>query len=377
MASTKRDYYEILGVNKNVTEKELKSVYRKLALKYHPDKNQGDKASEEKFKEISEAYEVLTDPNKRQIYDSLGHDGLNRSGYSGFSGFEGFSGFNIFDDLEDIFGSFFGGRKRRSSYTYARKGTDIHHEIIINLVDVLNGVEKEIDIIKHEVCKTCGGNGAKSGTSPVKCPYCQGTGKISRSQGFFNISTTCSHCNGSGKIIKDKCSSCRGSGLSQVKKKLKINIPAGIEDRMKMRLSDEGNSGINGGPSGDLYLTIRVRESKDFERNGDDLIYYAGISVFHAMLGGEIIVPKLSGGEVKLKIPEGTQNDTVFRIKKEGVPNINTYRTGDLYIHIKINIPKNLTKDQKQTLYDIAKQRGEDLKKAKSLYSKIKDSFSF
>ncbi len=375
MAGTKRDYYEILGVSKTANESELKSAYRKLALQFHPDRNPNNKEAEEKFKEISEAYEVLADPQKRELYDRYGHDGLRSSGYSGFSGFEsGFSG-DIFEQFEDLFGSFFGGssgRRSSSSHQRARRGADIQHQITIRLDDVLVGIEKEIEVSKNETCPTCGGNGAKPGTSPITCPQCNGTGQMSVSQGFFNIRTTCSKCGGSGKIIKDKCHSCGGYGTIGVKKKIKVNIPAGIEDRMKMRLSGEGSSGSNGGPNGDLYILVNVLEHKDFERHGDDIIYYAGISAFRAMIGGEIIVPKLSGGEMKIKIPEGTQNDDIFRVKKEGLPSLNSGRRGDLYIHIKVEIPKNLSKEQKDALKGLYKITEKDVEQAKSLYQNLK-----
>lgn len=378
MASVKKDYYEVLGVNKNATDKELKSAYRKLAIKYHPDRNPDNKDAEDRFKEISEAYEVLTDPQKRQLYDNYGHDGLNQSGYSGFSGFRS-GGFDIFEEFEDIFGSFFGGGGRsrgRSTRNRPRKGADIAEQVIINLEDTLNVIEKDIEINKDEKCSKCNGSGAKPGTSPETCSQCNGSGQVSINQGFFNIRTTCPECNGTGKVVKHKCSECRGSGSVKKKKTLKIKIPAGIEDRMKIRVPGEGNSGTNGGPAGDLYIIVRVRGHKDFERRGHNLVYYAGINVFKAMLGGEIIVPKISGGSVKVKIPEGTQNDDVFRIKKEGLPDINTgSRKGDMYIHIKVEIPKNLNRKQKNLLKDMVKNEKVNIDETRSLYSELKSAF--
>jgi molecular chaperone DnaJ len=377
MANTKKDYYEVLGISKSADSIELKSAYRKLAIKYHPDRNPNDKDAEEHFKEVSEAYEVLADPQKRQLYDTYGHDGLKQTGYQGYNGFEGFSGSDIFEQFEDIFGSFFGGGRSssRSSRTRTRRGSDISQQVIIELEDALTGVEKEITINKHEKCEKCGGSGAKPGTSPTTCPKCGGHGQVSVTQGLFNIRTTCPHCQGTGKIIKDKCSVCRGEGKVKVTKKIKINIPAGIEDRMKMRIPNEGNSGTNGGPPGDLYVLIRIRDNDIFERRGNNLIYYAGISIYKAMLGGEIHVPKLSGGKVKVKIPEGTQNDDIFRVKREGIPDVQTGRKGDLYIHIIVEIPKNLDKKEKKILTELAQDNGEEVGHVRSLYQSIKNKF--
>lgn len=379
MANTKKDYYEVLGVSKTAGAGELKSAYRKLAIKYHPDRNPDDKEAEELFKEVSEAYEVLADPQKRKLYDTYGHEGLKQTGYSGYSGFEDFDSSDIFEQFEDIFGSFFGGgggrTSGRSSRTRARKGSDISEQVIIELEDTLKGIEKEVNLTKHEKCETCGGNGAKPGTTPTVCPKCGGRGQVAVTQGFFNIRTTCTYCQGTGKIIKDKCSKCKGNGQIKVSKNIKINIPTGIEDRMKMRVPNGGNSGVNGGPPGDLYVTIRVKDHKEFERRGNNLIYYAGISIYKAMLGGEIFVPKLSGGKVKVKIPEGTQNDDIFRVKREGIPDIQTGRKGDLYIHIIVEIPKQLSKKEKTVLTELAEENGENVGSVRSLYQKIKDKF--
>jgi molecular chaperone DnaJ len=376
MANTNKDYYQILGVSKTASGTELKAAYRKLAVKYHPDRNPNDKEAEDKFKEISEAYEVLADPEKRRLYDTYGHEGLKSSGYSGFSGFEGFGqAEDIFEQFEDIFGSFFGGRRggRRSRH---RKGADINHKVSITLEEAQKGIKKEIEITKSETCPKCNGSGAKPGTKPSTCPQCRGTGQMSVSQGFFNIRTTCSRCNGTGTVIKDKCSNCYGKGSIKANKKLSIDIPAGIEDRMKIRIPGEGSVGLNGGPNGDLYVYIDVKEHKDFERKGNDLIYYAGISVFTAMLGGNIEVPKLSGGKVKVKIPEGTQNDEIFRVKKEGLPDISTGRVGDMYIYIKVEIPKKLNSKQKSELYEIAKDLDKESSTPKSLYQRLKNKFT-
>ncbi len=377
MSQTKKDYYEILGVSRSATGSELKSAYRKLAVKYHPDRNPDDKNAEDKFKEISEAYEVLADPEKRNLYDTYGHEGLKSSGYSGFEGFGGFGqAEDIFEQFEDLFGSFFGGSGRRSRRNRARKGADINHKISITLEEAQSGIKKDIEITKSESCSKCNGTGAKPGTKPTTCPQCHGSGQMSVSQGFFNIRTTCQSCNGTGTIIKEKCPKCYGKGSIKVNKKLTINIPAGIEDRMKIRISGEGSAGINNGPNGDLYVYVNVKDHKDFERKGNDLIYYAGISVFTAMLGGNIEVPKLSGGEVKVKIPEGTQNDEIFRIKKEGLPDISTGRIGDMYIHIRVDIPQKLNNKHKSILKDIANDVDKNNNKPESLYQKLKRKLS-
>ncbi|NLL99415.1 MAG: molecular chaperone DnaJ [Tepidanaerobacter sp.] len=378
----KRDYYEVLGVSRDATEDEIKKAYRKLARKYHPDVNKEDKDAAEKFKEINEAYEVLKDPEKRARYDQFGHAGVGQGGFDAgdFGGFGGFGGFgdfgsDIFDDIFDIFGGSFGRSRRRGP----TRGADIRYDLEITLEEAAFGAEKEVEIFRMESCKNCNGTGAKPGTMPKTCPSCGGSGQVRRVQNlgpmqFTNV-TTCTNCGGRGTIIEEPCPKCHGRGQSKVGRKIKIKVPAGVDTGSQLRMSGEGEPGELGGPPGDLYVVIRVKPHKLFVRQGDDLIYQAPISFVQATLGDEIDVPTLEE-KVKLKIPEGTQPGTRFRLRSKGIPHLRGYGRGDLIVQVEVVIPKKLNDKQKELLVKFAKISGEDIKPtSKGLFRKMKDAF--
>ncbi|MGD8520009.1 MAG: molecular chaperone DnaJ, partial [Desulfobacterales bacterium] len=299
--STKRDYYEILSVNRNATEDELKASYRKLALKYHPDRNPGDKEAEEKFKEAAEAYEVLRDPEKRSLYDQFGHQGLEGTGFSGFGGFE-----DIFSSFSDIFEDFFGFGTRRRSRSRAQRGADLRYDLPLAFMEAAFGTETEIEIQKMESCPECHGSGSEPGTQPETCRHCGGVGQVSRSQGFFTVRTTCPTCRGNGQTITHPCAKCHGSGQVMVNKTVSVKIPAGVDHGSRLRLNGEGEAGNYGGPPGDLYVFIHVDPHEFFTRKDTDVICQVPISFVQATLGDKILVPTLNGKK-KLEIPKGTQ----------------------------------------------------------------------
>jgi molecular chaperone DnaJ len=357
---SKRDYYEVLGVDQNATPEQLKASYRKLALKYHPDRNPGSKEAEENFKEAAEAYEVLRDPRKRNIYDQYGHEGLQGTGFSGFHGFE-----DIFSSFTDIFDDFFGFGSGRRSRTAARRGADLRYDLSISFEDAAFGVETEIDIEKLQSCSTCEGTGCQPGTNPENCVQCAGTGQISRSQGFFSIRTACPNCRGEGRIISSPCPECRGTGQVEKNKKVSLKIPAGVDTGSRLRLTGEGETGPRGGPSGDLYVFITVKPHSFFKRSDEHVICQVPISFVQAALGAEIDVPTLTGKK-KLNIPKGTQPGEVFRFKGEGIPSLRGRGKGDQVIQILVKTPTGLTKKQEALLKEFA-----ELDAAK-LSSKIK-----
>jgi len=364
----KRDYYEVLGIGRNANDEEIKKAYRKLALKYHPDKNPGDNESEEKFKESAEAYEVLRDPEKRSLYDHYGHEGLRGTGFQGFTGFE-----DIFSSFSDIFEDFFGfgtgGRKRETS----RRGSDLKYDLQISFLEAAFGKEAEIEIERPEECQNCKGSGAKPGTSRLQCHVCGGRGQIIRSQGFFSISTTCYQCNGEGTIIKESCKECNGRGRIRETKKILVKIPRGVETGSRIRLKGEGERGIKGGPYGDLYIFIHVEPHPFFERDGDDVICQIPISFSQATLGSEIEVPILEGSK-KLTIPAGTQTNETFRLKGEGFYHLHGSGRGDLLIQVVVKTPTSLTKRQEELLREFAEISGEEIsKKQKNFFQKLKD----
>lgn len=363
--ATKRDYYEILGVARNATESDLKSAYRKLAIKFHPDKNPGDKEAEDKFKEAAEAYEVLRDPQKRQIYDQFGHQGLEGSGFSGFGGFEDiFSSFGgIF---EDLFG--FGGGRSRSQNRY--RGSDLRYDMTLEFEQAAFGIETQIEIEKMDACKSCGGSGCKSGTYPETCRQCQGSGQVSRSQGFFTVRTTCSVCRGAGQVIVHPCDECRGGGKTKIKKKVSLKIPGGVDTGSRLRLSGEGEAGLHGGPPGDLYVFIRVKPHEFFDRQENDIICHVPLSFIQAALGAEIQVPTLNGKKT-LKIPKGTQPGDIFRFKGEGIASLQGGRRGDQIVQVAVRTPTHMSREQERLLTEF--QRLETEKPLQKLSSKIKN----
>ncbi|HCX89080.1 MAG: molecular chaperone DnaJ [Deltaproteobacteria bacterium CG_4_9_14_3_um_filter_44_9] len=349
----KRDYYDVLGLSRGASDEEIKKTYRKLAMKYHPDRNPGKKEAEEKFKEAAEAYEVLRDPEKRRLYDQFGHEGLKGTGFRGFSGFE-----DIFSTFGDIFEDFFGFGTRRSR-TAARRGADLRYDIQLSFAEAAFGKETEIEILKASQCDRCEGTGAKPGTYPATCPGCQGKGQVTRSQGFFNISTTCPHCNGEGKIIANPCVDCRGTGKVTKKKKVSAKIPGGVEDGSRLRLRGEGEEGERGGAPGDLYVVLHVERHPLFDREGDDIICQIPISFTQAALGTEIDIPTLNGTK-KIHIPRGTQSGHAFRLKGEGTHHLRGHGRGDQIVEVIVKTPTKLTKKQEELLREFARINGEE-----------------
>jgi len=339
-----RDYYKILGVSRNANEEEIKKAYRKVAMQYHPDRNPGDKEAEEKFKLASEAYEVLRDPQKRDIYDRFGIEGLRGTGFTGFRGFE-----DIFSSFSDIFDDFFGFGTSSRRRVRPRQGADLRYDLKISFYDAAFGKEDEIEIPQRAVCEDCNGTGCKTGTYPAQCPNCKGTGQVVRSQGFFTISTTCGQCHGEGKYIPHPCKECRGSGWVKRNKRIKIRIPPGVDTGSKLRIRGEGEAGERGGPPGDLFVFLYVEPHEFFVRDGDDIVCQIPISFTQAALGAEIDVPTLNGKK-SLTIPRGTESGETLKIKGEGFPKIKGYGRGDLIVHIFVKTPKNLTKRQEEIL---------------------------
>ena len=340
----KRDYYEVLGVNRDTDDNELKAHYRKLALKFHPDRNHGNKEAEEKFKEASEAYEVLRDPQKRNIYNQFGHQGLEGSGFSGFSGFE-----DIFSSFGGIFEDFFGFSNGRRSRSRAQKGADLRYDLSLSFMEGAFGTETEIDLEKMEVCSSCEGTACEQGTHPETCSQCNGTGQVSRNQGFFTVRTTCYHCRGNGQIIPHPCTKCKGSGQIRVSKKVAVKIPAGVDSGSRLRLTGEGEAGVYGGPPGDLYVFIHVESHGFFERDNTNIICQVEISFIQAALGDTIAVPTLNGKK-ELKISKGTQPGDLFRFRGEGIPSLRSSKRGDQIIQAVIKTPTNLNKKQEVLL---------------------------
>ena len=370
----KRDYYEVLGVNKNATDEELKTAFRKLAKKYHPDANLDNKEEAEKnFKEVNEAYEVLSDKQKRQMYDQFGFNGPQgfnggQGGYysygSGFDGFGGFSDFGDFGDLGDIFSSFFGGGPRgKSSSTYARKGADLRINLDITFEEAYLGVEKEISINRNEKCTSCNGTGAKRGTSPEKCSVCNGAGKIKQvvTTPFGQMATQkiCSHCGGSGTIIKEPCPECKGKGINKKSIKLKVKIPEGIDEGQTIVLKGEGEVGSNGGVKGDLYIVIHIKRHSIYSRKAEHVLCDIPITITGAALGTEIEVPMVDGTKEIYRIPEGTQTGTKFTIKNKGFKSVNGNWRGDFVFTVIVQTPKKLTKEQRDLLVELAKTMNE------------------
>ncbi len=381
---SKRDYYEILGVGKNASAEEIKRAYRRLALKHHPDKNpKNHKEAEEKFKEICEAYEVLSDPQKRQTYDQFGHEGL--CGTFKGAGFD-WSDFTHFSDLEDIFGSFsdifssfgidlggfggFGGRRAGP-----RRGSGLRVEIEISLQEAAEGVEKVVRGARLENCTVCRGEGAKPGTKKVTCPECQGTGEVRIMGGFFTISRTCARCGGEGKIIQTPCSKCRGTGRAKVERKIHVKVPAGVDTGLRLRIAGEGEAGTKGGRSGDLYVDIYVQPDEMFERHGNDLLCKVPISFAQAALGAEIEVPTLNG-RVKMRVPPGTQSGKLFRLRGKGMPDVHGYGRGDELVKVDVETPTGLSAKQRRLLQEFAQACGENVSPlTRSFMEKVKKLF--
>jgi molecular chaperone DnaJ len=360
--SNKRDYYEILGVSRNATDSELKTSYRKLALKYHPDRNPGDKKAEEQFKEAAEAYEVLRDAEKRAIYDQYGHAGLEGSGFSGFGGFE-----DIFSSFGDIFEDFFGFGSRSRSRSRVQRGADLRYDLTLSFMDAAFGTETEIKVEKRVTCPECDGNRCEPGTALETCRQCGGAGQISRNQGFFTVRTTCPVCRGEGQAIPHPCTNCGGAGQVMASKKVAVKIPAGVDNGSRLRLTSEGEPGHYGGPPGDLYVFIYVEDHEFFQRRDSDIVCQIPISFVQAALGDKISVPTLNGKK-KLQIPKGTQPGDVLSFRGEGIPSLKSGRRGDQLILIDIKTPTNLNKKQEALLKEFAQlESGKLSKKLKNI----------
>lgn len=368
MVRKNKDYYEILGIERNASQKEIKKAFRKLSLKYHPDRNNGNPEAEEKYKEISEAYSVLSNPEKRRRYDNFGSTSGPGMGFGG-------ADFGFGTIFEDIFEDFFGGGSRSRTRKRPRKGADLHYRINLTLKEVAVGVEKEIEISRLVVCDVCGGTGAKEGTEPETCPICHGTGQVQKQQGFFTISTTCVRCGGSGTIIKDPCKKCHGSGKIRKKKKIKVNIPRGIEEGTRIRIAGEGDAGSNSGPPGDLYIAIFVEEHEIFKRRGYDLFCEIPITFIDASLGTELEIPNILGEPVKVKVNPGTQTGDLIKVSGEGLSN--EYEAGDLYVSIFVETPTKLNKTHEALLKQFAEVSGDKIHpKKKEFWKKIKEKIS-
>src|SRR5438105_4189524 len=377
--ATKRDYYEILGVPKNASDEEIKKAYRKLAMKFHPDRNEGDKNAEGKFKEAKEAYEMLSNTEKRAAYDQFGHAGVDPNMRGGMGGGpEGFGGFA--EAFGDIFGDIFGqgGRPGGGGRRQVYRGADLSYAMEVTLEEAAVGKEAQIRIPSWESCETCHGSGAKPGTQAKTCTTCNGAGVVQMRQGFFSVQQTCPHCRGTGKITPEPCPTCHGQGRVKKQKTLEVKIPAGIDDGMRIRSAGNGEPGTNGGPPGDLYIEIRLKQHEIFERDGDDLHCTVPVSLTSAALGGSIEVPTL-GGKAEIELPEGTQHGKTFRLRGKGIKGVRSSYPGDLYCHIQVETPVKLTEHQRKLL----KELDESLKKggerhspnSKSWTDRVKDLF--
>jgi molecular chaperone DnaJ len=377
---TKRDYYEVLGVSRTATDVEIKSAYRKLALKYHPDRNPGDHSAEEKFKESAEAYSVLADPDKRHLYDRYGHAGLGGAATGGFDPnvFTGFE--DILGGLGDIFGfgDAFGGGRRRGG---VQRGADLRYDLEISFDEAAKGTETTIQIPRQEACETCSGSGAAPGTKATTCPQCHGRGQLRYQQGFFTVARTCGQCRGTGSVVSKPCSTCQGAGRVQKERKLTVRVPAGIATGQRLRLTGEGEAGGPGGPAGDLYVVIHVQEHPFFHRDGNDLHCEVPLNFSTVALGGEIRIPTLEGTE-PFKVPEGTESGQSFRLRGRGMPDVAGRGRGDLFVTVKVITPKKLTREQKKLLEQLAgslpKEQFEPTPvnhEDKGLFDRVKDIF--
>ncbi|HKY09623.1 MAG TPA: molecular chaperone DnaJ [Candidatus Binatia bacterium] len=367
--ATKKDYYELLGIARSASEDEIKKAYRKLALQYHPDRNPGDKRAEEKFKEVSEAYSVLSDPQKRSQYDQFGHAAFGDGGPFAGGGFDFSGGFE--DVFSDIFGEFFGGGTARRR----GRGQDLRYNLTLKFEEAVSGVEKKVKIPRHGACETCRGTGAKPGTAPQTCPTCRGRGQISFQQGFFSVSRTCNQCQGQGTIIKEPCAVCAGAGRVRNMHTLNVKIPGGVDNGSRLKLRGEGEASPGSGPPGDLYVVVQVEPHPIFVRDNLDIICDVPISFVEAALGAEIDVPTLDG-KVKMKIPAGTQSGKLFRMKGKGIKEIQGRHQGDQHVRVTVETPTHLTARQKEILKEFAAASGEEVNPlTRGFFDKMKELF--
>jgi molecular chaperone DnaJ len=380
---TTRDYYEVLGISRTASEQEIKSAYRKLALRHHPDRNPGNRDAEEKFKEAAEAYAVLADSQKRSMYDRFGHAGVSAGAGAG-AGFDP----TIFADFGDVlgglgdifgFGDLFGGARRRGG---PQRGADLRYDVEISFDDSARGTELTIQIPRAEVCDTCRGSGAAKGSGPTTCPSCHGRGQLRYQQGFFTVARTCGQCRGTGQIIAKPCTACGGAGRITRERKLTAKIPAGIASGQRLRLNGEGEGGLAGGPPGDLYVVVQVQDHEFFERDGNDLHCEIPVNFTTLALGGEVVVPSLLDDEETLTVPAGTQSGATFRIRGKGMPDVTGRGRGDLLVRVAVSVPKKLTRDQRQALEQLAKalppERFEPTRterEDKGIFDRVKDIF--
>jgi molecular chaperone DnaJ len=373
----KRDYYEVLGLARGASEQDIKSAYRRLAKDLHPDRNPGDKTAEAKFKELSEAYEALRDPQKRAAYDQFGHAAFDGSHGRGGAGFGPDFASSMSDIFDDLFGEFMGGRRGgRSQRSGRERGADLRYNMEITLPEAYAGKTAQIRVPTSVTCETCTGSGAKAGTKPSACPTCSGAGKVRASQGFFTIERTCPTCQGRGEIINDPCPSCTGTGRVVRERTLSVSIPAGVEDGTRIRLAGEGEAGVRGGPAGDLYIFLSIKPHEFFQRDGADIFCRVPIAMTAAALGGQIDVPTVDGGQTRVKIPEGTETGKQFRLKGKGMPVLRSKVTGDMYIQVDVETPKNLTRRQRELLDEFERESHKETSPASlGFFSKMKEFF--
>ncbi len=371
---SKRDFYEVLGVSRDADEKTLKSAYRKMAMKYHPDRNPDDDRAEAQFKEVNEAYDALKDPDKRAAYDRFGHAAFE-GGMGGPGGGPGF-GNDFASTMSDIFDEFFGGAGGRGRRGGSDRGSDLRYNLEVDLEDAFSGKTVEIDVPTSASCQACSGTGAKPGTSPTVCPTCGGSGRIRATQGFFTVERTCVTCGGRGEVITDPCDVCGGTGRVVQERTLSVNIPAGIEDGTRIRLAGEGEAGVRGGPAGDLYIFVTLRPHAFFQRDGADLFCRVPVSMTTAALGGQFDVPTVDGGKTRVKVPEGTQTSKQFRLRGKGMPVLRSTKLGDMYIQVVVETPRNLSKRQRELLEEFESVSSkENHPEAAGFFARVKDFF--
>jgi molecular chaperone DnaJ len=369
-----RDYYEVLGVSRDAPVGEIKSAYRRLAVKYHPDKNPGDAAAEERFKEASEAYAVLSDAEKRSRYDRFGHQGLGGEGFTGFDP-------GAFGDFADILGDLFGfgdifGTRTRNTGRRVRRGHDLQYTLKLRLEEAAEGIERSIRVPRLETCETCNGSGSQPGTTPEACGTCQGSGQVAFRRGFLSVAQTCPSCGGAGRVNRDPCGDCSGKGRAENQAILKVTVPAGVDTGMRLRLTGEGEGGVQGGPAGDLFVVIAIEEHDLFERDGEDLHLELPVSVFQAMLGTKIPIKTILGEEREVEVVSGAQPGEVIRLHGAGMPHVNGRRHGDLFIHLRMVVPRKITREQRRLLEEVANLGGGlDPESEEGFFERLKRTF--